>query len=237
MSAREELIKLDSQVKETHKRKIEAIREAIWQKELDAHEARYNDALVKHKNSRLKKDETGETISDWELSNRAAKRSASSEAAAYNSEWKMCMLNLLSTYSKMADALGNTVKEHFTLPIQKWLTSPASKGKYSGHDMLPVLIQEVNLNEEDVLEVKLFNKDDPKYSFNKNFREAVVVWLAEKGYIQDAEQKGKFTHTDGERLTQKRFNELKPQFSEFLTSNSQLSYESPSVDQEPGFRP
>lgn len=241
MSAKDKLTELDNRVKETHKKRIEAAREAIWHKELAEHQARYQDALAQHKSSRFKKDETGETtgeaIDDWELSNRIAKKSAGSDAAAYNSEWKICMLNLLSTYRKMADALGNTVKEHFTLRIQEWLTRPTSKGKYSGQDLLPVLIQEVNLNEEDILEVKLFNKNDPQYSFNENFREAVVFWLEEKGYFEDTKQKGKFRNARGEQLTKEQFNELKPQFSEFLTSNSQLSYETPSVDESPVFRP
>jgi hypothetical protein len=207
-------------------------------------EAKFEQELMKFRNSRIHSSEGRDgkvnQETDWELAKRKGTEGSTVETTAYNSEWKIAMLGLVAMLVEWNKALNNTVTEflmkpkflmqHKLLPdLWDKIKSPFTSDPAV---ILPTLVHEVKLNDKNALEVNLTAKgrEPGAPSFDDQFKRVVVEWLKEQGYRAnpDPDHGDQFVDSKGDVLTPAAFDSLKNDpdhgLDHFLKETSELQF-------------
>lgn len=206
--AQEKALSLKSSVE--YKKKIQEERNAAIMDEI---------AQIAAKGKYMK---DGRECTLWDRLKEEADEATSPKQFAYH-DWRSAMMSLLALCSALVDAGNQTLHETIspvTTPLKHsiknyiWDTKDYILDKLRGDPrvVLPTLIHDVKINDDNKLELSL-QRDDKEANMgglNNSFRTLITLWLDQHGYEAHPEHEGVYVNKESrEPLTSQQFRELK----------------------------
>ncbi len=219
-----------------YKQKLASDRAAARAAELDELK---QSLIVRH-------DDKGNPISAWDDWMQHIDKATSEAAAAYNSEWRISMLNLVNMLNLMVQAVDGKLEENLRIPIKQFIVDGVILGtikdsfiKPPSEITLPSLEHNVTFTNDNKLKIAplirsdlVDNKDvlaKERQDLEAAFEKGVVKWLKDNGYKPHPTEEKQFVHeTTGKLLDKAAFDDLKNDpvngLQNFLTETTDLSF-------------
>lgn len=227
-----------------YKKKLANERQAARAAELDE----LNNSLVTERDDKGNPKRTA--WGDWM---HKVEESTSQAAAAYNSEWKISMMNLLTTLGMMTQAIDGELEKNLRIPIKSLVVDSILLGtikdafiKAPAEITLPSLQHHVNFTDDNKLKIDPIVRSDRVEHKGGNtpeeqqlaqatqdvqdaFDKVVVKWLQDSGYKPHPTEKGQFVNeVTGKTLDKAGFEALKDDpvtgLQNFLSETTDLSF-------------
>lgn len=223
-----------------YKNKLALERQAARAAELDE----LNRSLVTRRDE--KGNPTGTAWDDWM---QQVEKSTSEAAAAFNSEWKISMLNLVNSFNLMVHAVDGELERNLRIPLKSAIVDSFFLGtvkdafiKAPKEITLPSLQHHVNFTDDNKLKIDPLVRSDHVTHNDPNdplaqktqdvqnaFEKVVVKWLKDIGYKPHPTEKGQFVNeVTGKTLDKATFNDLKDHpvngLQNYLADTTDLSF-------------
>lgn len=191
-------------------------------------------------------DGRGQEMELWDKVNQQADSAIHADQNAFN-DWRSNMNALLQMYVTLFDAMVQSRKELFLQAEQAIAeaVNPMYQGLkeklgFSSENDIPKnldlprlkhLVEYTDANELKIHPLERSDGVDMKGQLDNTFKEGVVAWLKEQGYVPDAANADKFVRADNPAvaLTKKTFDDLKIDpvagFGAYLTKDTNVTYE------------
>ncbi|CEG57020.1 hypothetical protein [Legionella fallonii] len=194
----------------------------------------------------IRHDDKGNPITAWDDWIGHVEKATSEAAAAYNSEWKISMLNLLNTLGMMVQAVDGKLEENLRMPLKQAVIDGLILGKIKDSFIkppseisLPSLEHNVTFTDDNKLKIAPLMRSDlvdnkdlltkERQQLEDAFEKGVVKWLKDNGYKPHPTEEKQFVHeTTGKLLDKAAFVALKNDpdngLQNFLSETTDLSF-------------